>query len=170
MTFGNARERATDDVEPVQVGDLIVDPTTGEVVSRSAEVAESELETLTRVCAEAQATIKEATAIYDAARAALLKLLTEAGERSLPTRFGTPSLRTQVRRTGQPARVAEVVQRYELSREQAELIWMCAATLDAKQLDALAEAGLLPADALADLIEVKSTSYVIVAPIRRDEG
>ena len=167
MTIGDGRGTAANETEPVRVGDLIVDPTTGEVVSRPSDgTDESELETLTRVCAEAQATIKEATAIYDAARAALLKLLTEAGERSLPTRYGTPSLRTQTRRTGQPARVAEVAQRYELSREQTELIWMCAAALDAKQLDALAEAGLLPPEARNDLIEVKSTSYVTVAPLR----
>ena len=54
------------------------------------------------------------------------------------------------------------MRRYELSREQEQLIWMCATRLDAKELDALAEAGVLPVEAVAALIEAKTSSFVQV--------
>jgi hypothetical protein len=63
--------------------------------------------------------------------------------------------------------VEEIVHRYELAREQIEQIWMCAASLDAKKLDALAEAGALPADAVQSMIDEKRTSYVQVSAPRR---
>jgi hypothetical protein len=154
---------------PPPATEVTIDPETGEVVGWSAAFAADEVEALTRICAEAQAVIKEQQRVYDAARTALERLLAERGERSVTTRFGTPSLRTQQRRSGRPERVVDTVRRYELSRDQEQLIWMCASALDARQLDELAQAGLLPGDAVADLIEAKTVSYVQVTPLRKDE-
>jgi hypothetical protein len=160
---GRAQEEAA---APVQVGGLVIDPGTGEVLSRPAGTTEGEFDQLTRICSEAQQTIREAQAVLDAARAALLKLLADEGLDSMRTPYGTASVRTRVTRAGKPERVEEIVRRFELAREQVEQIWMCAASLDAKKLDALAEAGALPAGAVEDMIDVKSTSYVQVSAPR----
>lgn len=165
MRDGYGRDQA-ESTPPVQAGGLVIDPATGEVLSRAAGAAEGEFEQLTRVCSEAQQTIREAQAVLDAARAALLKLLTDEGLDSMRTPYGTASVRTRVTRTGRPERVEEIVRRFELARDQVEQIWMCAASLDAKKLDALAEAGALPAEAVDDVIDVKSTSYVQVSAPR----
>jgi hypothetical protein len=161
-------ERDTDESEgggaaPVKVGDLIIDPATGEVLSRAGASSESEFDQLTRVCAEAQRTIKEAQTVLDAARAALLRLLADEGLTAMRTPHGTASLRTRVTRTGRPDRVEEIVRRYELARDQVEQIWMCAATLDAKKLDALVEAGALPVEAADEIVDTRTVSYVQVS-------
>lgn len=156
------RPPATDHRPPTT--DVSIDPETGEVIGWSAAFAADEVEALTRICSEAQAVIKEQQRVHDAARAALERLLTERGQRSVTTRFGTPSLRVQNRRSGRPERVTETVRRYELSRDQEQLIWMCASALDAKELGDLAQAGLLPAEAVEDLVEVKTVSFLQVMP------
>jgi hypothetical protein len=155
-------QSASDDQPTTEV---TIDPETGEVVGWSAAFASDEAEALTRICAEAQAVIKEQERTYNAARAALERLLVERGERSITTRYGTPSLRSQNRRSGRPERVVDTVRRFELSRDQEQLIWMCASALDAKELEGLVQAGLLPAEAVEDLIEVKTTTFVqVTAP------
>jgi hypothetical protein len=159
----------SDDRDPaagVLAGGLLIDPATGEVLAGSTPGAESDFDQLTRVCREAQQQIKEAEEVLKAARAALLKLLTDEGLPSMRTPYGTASVITKTTRTGKPERVEEIVHRYELAREQIEQIWMCATALDAKKLDALAEAGALPPDAVQGMIDVKSTSYVQVTASR----
>jgi hypothetical protein len=153
-------------VARVAAGGLLIDPETGEVLSRADGTDESEFDQLTRVCREAQRQIKEAQAVLDAARAALLKLLSDEGLPSIRTPYGTAALVTKVTRAGRPERVEEIVRRYELAREQAEQIWMCATALDAKKLDALVEAGALPEEAVQDMVDVKTTSYVQVSAPR----
>jgi len=162
MTTSDLLDSRDDLSALVQAGDLQIDPETGEVSGWSAATDTEQFAYLTRICAEAQAVIKAQEAIYNAARAALERLLLERGEQSVKTPYGTPSLRTRTVRDGRPDRVVEVVRRYELSREQEQLIWMCATRLDAKELDALAEAGVLPAEAVASLIEAKTSSFVQV--------
>lgn len=148
----------------VEAGDVSIDPATGEVVEWSGGAAEDEVTRLTRICAGAQRAIKEHESVYNAARAALERLLIDTGRRSVQTAYGTPSLRNQTRRTGRPERVLETARRYELSPQQESLIWTCATTLDAKQLDALVDAGALPADAVAEIVESKQVRFVQVIP------
>ena len=154
----------------VRVGELTIDPETGEVVGGSAGPGDEQIAYLARICAEAQQAMREQEATYNAARAALQRLLVESGRRSVITAHGTPTLRDQTRRSARPDRVVETVRRHELSREQEQLIWMTATALDAKELDALAEAGALPADAVADLIETKQISFLQLVPTRGDES
>jgi hypothetical protein len=142
----------------VQAGEVAIDPETGEVVGWSAAVGTDEVEYLARLCAEAKGVIDEQQRVYDAARKALEQILLDRGEQSIKTAYGTPSLSTQNRRTGRPERVAEIVRQFELSRDQEQLIWMCATALDAKELDDLAQARLLPREAVEELIEVKTIS------------
>lgn len=150
----------------VQAGEVAIDPETGEVVGWSAAVGTDEVEYLTRVCAEAKGVIDEQQRVYDAARKALEQMLLDRGAQSIRTPYGTPTLSTQNRRAGRPERVTEIVRRYELSRDQEQLVWMCATALDAKELDNLAQAGLLPAEAVEELIEVKTSSFLRIAPAR----
>lgn len=151
---------------PVLAGGLLIDPATGEVLSGSTPAGESEFDQLTRVCREAQQQIKEAEAVLTAARSALLKLLTDEGLPSMRTPYGTAAVITKTTRTGKPDRVEEIIDRFELAREQIEQIWMCATALDAKKLDALAEAGALPAEAVQSMIDEKRTAYVQVSAPR----
>jgi hypothetical protein len=150
---------------PVHAHDLAIDPDTGELIGGTPSVGEDQLVFLTRIAAEAQRAIKEHEAVYNAARAALERLLVEAGREAATTPYGTPTLRRQVRRSGRPDRVIEAVRTYELSRDQEQLIWTCATALDAKELAALVEAGLLPREAVEDIVEVKTVSFLqVVAP------
>ena len=105
-------------------------------------------------------------AAFNAYRAVLAKQLEDAGVVSISTPYGTPVLKRRTDRRGRPDRVDEVVQRYELAREQVQAIWMCASALDVKRLLALADAGAIPQDAASALIEVKTTSWVQVTPSR----
>jgi hypothetical protein len=156
---------------PVQVGDLAIDPATGEVIGGAPGTSEEQLLYLTRIAAEAQRAAKEHEAVYNAARAALERLLRDAGRDAAPTPYGTPTLRNQVRRSGRPDRVIEAVRAYELSRDQEQLIWTCATALDAKELAALVEAGLLPREAVDDIVEVKTVSFLqLLAPRRQVAG
>jgi hypothetical protein len=171
MNEGRAmvRSESTDDrgpVAPVSAGGLLIDPETGEVLAGSTPGGESDFDQLTRACREAQQQIKEAEEVLKAARAALLKLLSDEGLPSMRTPYGTASVISKTTRTGKPERVDEIVRRFELARDQVEQIWMCAASLDAKKLDALAEAGALPADAVQSMIDEKRTSYVQVSAPR----
>ncbi|MGD9894081.1 MAG: hypothetical protein AB7R89_11665 [Dehalococcoidia bacterium] len=163
------RDETSDDRKPavpVLAGGLLIDPATGEVLAGSTSGAASDFDQLTRVCREAQQQIKEAEEVLKAARAALLKLLTDEDLPSMRTPYGTASVITKTTRTGKPERVEEIVHRYELAREQIEQIWMCAASLDAKKLDALAEAGALPVEAVQGMVDEKRTSYVQVSAPR----
>ncbi|MGH2584076.1 MAG: hypothetical protein ACRDJE_04110 [Dehalococcoidia bacterium] len=153
--------------DTVPVGEIAIDPVTGEVIGWSAEYAGNQLSYLVRVCVEAQQAIKQHEAVHQAARAAIERLLTESGRQSVKTPYGTPSMQTQMRRVGRPERVAEVVQRHELSQRQEQLIWMCAGTLDAKELESLTEAGVLPAEVVEEIVEVKTTSFVRVRAPRQ---
>ena len=153
----------------VAAGELTIDPETGEVLGGATLAPEEQLAELARICAEAQRAMKEHEAVYNAARAALERLLTEAGRQSAPTPYGTPTLRNQQRRSGRPDRVIDAVRRFELSREQENLIWMTATALDPKELDALAQAGALPADAVAEIVETKTVSFLQLVPLRKDE-
>lgn len=150
----------------VTMAGFSIDPATGEVLGGSAGSGDDQITELTRVCAEAQRVMKDQEAIYNAARAALERLLTESGRQSVTTAYGTPSLRRQIRRQGRPERVSDAVRRFELSQAQENLIWTCATALDAKQLDALAEAGALPADAIAEIVEAKTVAFLQVVPVR----
>jgi hypothetical protein len=151
---------------PVQAGDFSIDPETGEVLNGSTVYAEDQVAELTRICVEAQRTMREHEQVYNAARAALQRILEETGRRSVQTAYGSPTIRSQLRRSGRPDRVLDAVRRYELSRDQEQVIWQTATGLDAKELDALAEAGVLPADAVADIVETKAVSYVQLVPLR----
>jgi hypothetical protein len=148
------------------VGGLTIDPETGEVLSSSHGAEEDQVAELTRMCAEAQRAMKEQETVYNAARAALLRILTESDRQSVTTAYGTPTIRRQTRRSGRPDRVLDAVRRYELSRDQEQVIWQTATTLDAKELDALVEAGVLPADAVADIVETRAVSFVQLVPPR----
>jgi len=150
-----------------QAGELSIDPETGEVIGWSAAAGEDQLTALARICAEAQAAMKEQEAVYNAARAALQRLLEESGRRAAPTPYGTPTLRTQTRRSARPDRVLDAVRRFELSREQEQLIWQTATALDAKELDALTQAGALPADAVEALVETKQVAFLQLVPPER---
>lgn len=144
------------------IGDLLVDPATGEVLNRPVEPGESAFEYLTRVHAQAQQVIKEQEAVCAAAKAALAKLLDEAGLRSIKTQHGTPTVQTRIDSRGRPERVHEVAQRYELSPRQVAAIWECASALNGKQIQALAECGAIPVEAAGDLLDVKTITFVVV--------
>ncbi|MGH2604190.1 MAG: hypothetical protein ACRDJ9_32990, partial [Dehalococcoidia bacterium] len=90
--------------DTVPVGEIAIDPVTGEVIGWSAEYAGNQLSYLVRVCVEAQQAIKQHEAVHQAARAAIERLLTESGRQSVKTPYGTPSMQTQVRRVGRPER------------------------------------------------------------------
>jgi hypothetical protein len=159
-TEQTSRAAAMEPSTAVQVGDLTIDPETGELLGTPTTADEDQVTYLTRMCAAAQRAIKEQEAVYNATRAALLRILAESGRPSVKTAHGTPTLRQQTRRSGRPDRVLDAVRRYELSRDQEQVIWQTATGLDAKELDALAEAGVLPADAVADIVETKAVSFV----------
>ena len=151
---------------PVQAGDFRIDPETGEVLNGSAGHGEDQVAELTRICVEAQRAMREQEQVYNAARAALQRILEETGRQSVQTAYGAPTLRSQLRRSGRPERVLDAVRRFELSRDQEQLIWQTATALDAKELEALAEAGALPGDAVAEIVELKTVSYVQLVPAR----
>ena len=75
-----------------------------------------------------------------------------------------PSIGAQTSRIGRPERVLDAVRRYSLSRDQEQLIWQTATALSAKDLEALAEAGVLPTDAVAEIVDVKPVSLDQTAP------
>jgi hypothetical protein len=161
-----AETAATGRAAPVRVGGLTIDAETGEVLSTSDAAEEDQVAELTRMCAEAQRAMREQETVYNAARAALQRILTESGRQSVTTAYGTPTIRRQTRRSGRPDRVLDAVCRYELSRDQEQVIWQTATGLDAKELDALVEAGVLPADAVADIVETKAVAYVQLVSAR----
>jgi hypothetical protein len=154
------------DLAPVQAGGFSIDPETGEVLGGGSARGEDQVTELTRICVEAQRAMREHEQVYNAARAALQRILEESGRQSVRTAYGSPTIRSQLRRSGRPDRVPEAVRRFELSRDQEQLIWQTATALDAKELEALAEAGVLPADAVAEIVELKTVSFVQLVPAR----
>ena len=146
---------------PVQAGGFSIDPETGEVLNGDGS-GEDQVTELTRICVEAQRAMREHEQVYNAARAALQRILEESGHQSVQTAHGSPTIRSQLRRSGRPDRVLDAVRRYELSRDQEQIIWQTATALDAKELAALAEAGVLPAEAVAEIVELKSVTYLQV--------
>lgn len=155
-----------DGVSAIRIDDLLIDEATGEVLEWPAGMRGERVEYLTRRCVEAQAAMKAWEVAYNAYLAALGKMLTDAGVRSIKTAWGTPSLRSRTDRRGRPERVPKVAARYELSPQQVQAIWMCASALDAKQIQALADDGVLPPEAADDLIEVKTFTWVVVMPAK----
>jgi hypothetical protein len=155
---------------PIQAGEFRIDPETGEVLNGNPARDEDQVTELTRLCVEAQRAMREHEQVYNAARVALQRILEASGRQSVHTAYGSPTIRSQLRRSGRPDRVLDAVRRYELSRDQEQLIWQTATALDAKELEALAEAGALPADAVAEIVELKSVGYVQLVLPRKDEG
>ena len=77
-----------------------------------------------------------------------------------------PSTGAETTRIGRPERVLDAVRRYSLSRDQEQIIWQTATALDAKELEALAEVGVLPAEAVAEIVELKPVKLDQMAPAR----
>lgn len=155
-----------DGIAALKIGDLLIDEETGEVLEWPAGSGADRLAYLTRQCVEAQRAVKAWETALNAYRAAIGRLLDDAGIDSVRTQHGAAAIRNRTNRVGRPERVPDVADRYELRREQVEAIWQCAATLDAKRLLALSEAGAIPDDAARDLIDSKTIAYVQVTAAR----
>jgi hypothetical protein len=149
----------------IKVGDLVIDESTGEVLDWPAGTG-NRVEYLTKLCVEAQQAIKAWEAALNGYKHALGKLLDDEAVTSLKTGYGTPAWRTQNRTTGRPERVADVARAHELAPAQVDEIWRCATALDAKRLIALADAGAIPPSVAADLIDTKTSRFLVVTAAR----
>ncbi len=168
MTTGAEREERelSEPAEVIKIGDLLIDLATGEVLEWPRDLRGDRIEYLIQQLVEAQRAVKLWQDAVNAYKVALGRCLTDAGLISMHTSAGVAAWRTRTLRRGRPERVEAVAARYELNREQVAAIWACASALDAKKLAALAEAGVIPHEAVDDLIEVTVSRFVVVTPAR----
>lgn len=156
----------TESADVIKIGDLLIDLATVEVLEWPSELRGDRIEYLIQQLVEAQRAVKLWQDAVTAYKRALGKCLTEAGLTSIHTAAGVAAWRTRALRRGRPERVEAVAARYELSRDQVADIWTCASALDAKKLAALAEAGVIPREAVDDLVDVTVSRFVVVTPAR----
>ncbi len=152
--------------EVVKIGDLLIDLATGEVLEWPPGLRGDRIEYLIQQLVEAQRAVRLWQDAVNAYKVALGRCLTDAGLISMHTSAGVATWRTRTLRRGRPERVEEVAARYELNREQVANIWACASALDAKKLAALAEVGVIPREAVDDLVDVTVSRFVVVTPAR----
>ena len=154
------------DHEPraVKVDDLVVDELTGEVLELP-ENAGDVVEFLTYREVE----LKRGEDAYKQARTlvklALKRELEKLDLRSLQTQYGRPVIRSRVNRKGKAERFVQVRTEYELSFGQANDILTCTSGFYPDKLDALAEKGIVPREAIEALIEETTSEWLQVSPV-----
>jgi len=160
---------AATDHEPraVKVEDLVVDELTGEVLELP-ENAGDKAEFLTYrlvTLQEAERAYKQAIVLL---KLALKRELEKLDLKSLQTQYGRPVIRRRTTREGTVARLREILQDYELSSLQIMDTLYCASRLDGKQLDALAEDGIIPREFAEALIEETTSEWLQVSPVLKE--
>tara|TARA_Y100000310_G_scaffold168390_1_gene168456 strand:+ start:1772 stop:2269 length:498 start_codon:yes stop_codon:yes gene_type:complete len=148
----------------IKVGGLIVDEDSGEIIDLPAGV--DSLEHLTMLAVEAKQQAKEWDVLDKLYRRVLLGLL-DGSDRDEATNInGQARVRSRKNRKvpAQNVRVAQT--ELELPSAQVDAIFSCAKTLDPDLLEARAEAGDFPEDALDFLIERSDSRWCEVKPLR----
>ena len=157
------------DHEPraVKVDDLIIDEDTGEVLELPENAGDLvEFLTYREVeLARGESAYKQARFLV---KLALKRELEKLDLKSLQTQYGRPVIRSRTTRKGKMERLLSVSGQYELTNEQVVTILGCAASLDAKALDALT--GLSPdlAPAIEALIEETHSEWLQVSPVLKE--
>lgn len=123
--------------DAVIVGEIFVDPESGEVLEIPAGVVDL-MEWLALQDLEAVENITGWEQRRAILKAKVKDQLARNGLQSVKTRFGTfRSVDSSTTETGQPDRVPEVVREFELGKEAELAIYQTAKTLDVKGLRAL---------------------------------
>ncbi len=154
------------DHEPkaVKVDELIIDSDTGEVLELPENAGD-----LVEFLTYRLVTLQEAERAYKQAivllKLALKRELEKLDLKSLQTQYGRPVIRTRTTRKAVVGKLHHVMPEYELSIEQVEAIFACASALDTRMLEALANDGSVPADAIEALIEETHSEWLQVSPI-----
>ena len=154
------------DHEPraVKVDELIIDEDTGEVLELP-ENAGDKAEFLTYrlvTLQEAERAYKQAIVLL---KLALKRELEGLDLTSLQTQYGRPVIRSRTTRKGKVERLEKVRSDFELEDVEFAAIWRSATSFDAKALDALAESGFVPREAIEALIEETHSEWLQVSPI-----
>lgn len=157
------------DHEPraVKVQDLIIDEDTGEVLELP-ENAGDKAEFLTYrlvTLQESERAYKQAIVLL---KLALKRELEKLDLKSLQTQYGRPVIRSRTTRKGIVARLPQVADDNELTREQKQLILCCATYLDVTHLETIAADGQIPREAAEALIEETHSEWLQVSPILKE--
>ena len=154
------------DHEPraVKVDDLIIDEDSGEVLELP-EGAGDKVEFLTYRLVELQRDMKAYEQPVFLLKLALQRELEKLDLRSLQTQYGRPVIRSRVNRKGKAERFVQVRTEYELSFGQANDILTCTSGFYPDKLDALAEKGIVPREAIEALIEETTSEWLQVNPV-----
>ncbi|KKL75957.1 hypothetical protein LCGC14_2049710 [marine sediment metagenome] len=154
------------DHEPraVKVDDLVVDELTGEVLELPENAGDLvEFLTYREVeLARGESAYKQARFLV---KLALKRELEKLDLKSLQTQYGRPVIRSRTTRKGKVERLPRVMQEFELSKEQERNILYAASGLDAKRLESVEEANLVPREAIEALIEETRSEWLQVNPI-----
>lgn len=151
----------------IRVNDLIINELTGEVLELPQNAGDK-AEFLTYRLVELQNDERAYKQAIVLVKLALKRELESLDLKSLQTQYGRPVIRSRTTRTGKMERVRHISGDYELTNEQVVTILGCAASLDARQLDALAEYGTVPREAIEALIEEKTSEWLQVSPILKE--
>ena len=145
--------------EAIVIDGLIIDEETGEILDLPDGAGEP-IAYLTARALAAKSASDEWERVYNIMRHSLGKLLKDAGLERLATEYGTPGWRSRKVDKAVLERLPEIVKAHELNAQQTALIFSCASTLNVGRLESLKMTGAMPPDAIEELIERGSTSWV----------
>ncbi len=160
-------DEAMTDHEPraVKVDDLIIDEESGAILEMPDGVTGDMVEFLTYrevELARGESAYKQARFLV---KLALKRELEKLDLKSLQTQYGRPVIRSRTTRKGTVERLRKLLVDFELSSVQIMDTLYCASSLDAKQLDVLAEDGIVPREAIEALIEEQTSEWLQVSPV-----
>jgi len=152
------------EVNAVRVDDFIIDEDTGEVLELPENAGDLvEFLTYREVeLARGESAYKQARFLV---KLALKRELEKLDLKSLQTQYGRPVIRSRTTRKGKMERFSQVTGDFELGVGQIDALLLTATSLDGRKLDALAEDGFVPREAIEALIEETHSEWLQVNPV-----
>jgi hypothetical protein len=159
-----------DGIDAIKIGDVIIDEETGEILAMPEGLGDP-LEWLTHKAKEANEASKAWAAQKGMYHAAIGRLLAEAGVKAMKTSHGTPMHMTRTDRRASGDAVHRAIAEHELSPMQQRAIFLCAASYNVKELEALrtgdgdnVRAVTVPDEVIDGMIETSVSAWVQVRP------
>jgi hypothetical protein len=160
----------TDGIDAIKIGDVIIDEETGEILAMPEGLGDP-LEWLTHKAKEANEASKAWAAQKGMYHAAIGRLLAEAGVKAMKTPHGTPMHMTRTDRRASGDAVHRAIAEHELSPAQQRVIFLCAASYNVKELEALITGDgvghgiTIPSEVIDGMIETSVSAWVQVRPL-----